>query len=412
MKTTQLVLMIALTLLCALPAPGADAPQFRGPNRDGVFNDQGLLKAWPEAGPAVAWVATGIGKGFSSASVAGGKIYVTGMQDDETGVLFVLNSDGVIERKIPYGKETTNKEAPGTRSTPTIEGDRAYFISGLGVVYCVDLAKGEKVWEANVFERFGAKNNMWHLAESVLVDGNRVICTPGGPEALFAALDKTTGATLWGTKGLDDKTSYCSPAIITHNGRRLLVNVTSKFVVGADAETGALLWSFPHKTPWDIHAVTPLYKDGLLYYTGGDGVGGGALELSADGSSVKEKWADKNLDCIHFGVVLVDGYLYGTGNKVGGKLVCLEMATGKMMWNSKEVREGCTVYADGMLYVYEGPKSGIVNLVKATPTGFERTGRFTVTQGSAQHWAHPTIADGRLFIRHGDALIAYDIKAK
>lgn len=158
--------------------------------------------------------------------------------------------------------------------------------------------------------------------------------------------------------------------------------------------------------------MTPLYKDGLLYYVGGDGAGGGALELSADGASVTPKWTDENLDCLHHGVVLVDGYLYGTGYRGGGKLVCLEMATGKLMWSTEENRIAAVVYADGMLYTYEGPKTGIVSLVKATPAGFERTGRFEVSEGAGQHWAHPTIANGRLYIRHGDVLVAYDVADK
>ncbi len=412
MKTTWMTAAIVALAFLSGAACAGDAPQFRGPNRDGRFVEQGLLKAWPEKGPSVAWAVNGIGKGFSSASVVQGKIYVTGMLNTDDGYLFELNDHGELQRRILFGKETLNKEAPGTRSTPTLDEDRAYLVSGLGVLYCIDLTNGEKKWEVNILEQFNAKNAMWDLAESVLVDGNRVICTPGGDDAVFAALDKMTGKILWTTKGLSDRTAYCSPVIITHKGRRILTSLTGSYVVGADAETGQLLWSQEHKTPWNIHAVTPLYEDGLLYYTGGDGVGGCALELSADGSSITTKWTDTNLDCIHYGVVLVDGYLYGTGNKAGGKLVCLEMATGKLMWSTKEVREGMTVYADGMLYVHEGPKSGIVSLVKAVPAGFERTGKFVLTEGTGQHWAHPTIANGRLYLRHGDALIAYDIKAK
>ncbi|MFA6242631.1 MAG: PQQ-binding-like beta-propeller repeat protein [Candidatus Hydrogenedentales bacterium] len=412
MRTPSLTAAAVVLAIAAGIAYAGDSPQFRGPNRDGNFDEKGLLKAWPENGPPVAWVARGLGRGFSSASVAQGKVYVTGMQDDQVGNVFVLNADGTIEKRIACGPETVEKQAPGTRSTPTIDGDRLYVISGLGTLYCIDLTKGEKQWEVNVLERFGGENSIWHVAESVLVDGKRVICTPGGKDATLVALDKLTGETIWTTKGLEDKTSYCSPTIITHQGRRILTTVTGRYVVGADADSGALLWSFAHKAPYDIHGVTPLYKDGLLYYVGGDGAGGGALELSADGASVTSKWTDENLDCLHHGVVLVDGYLYGTGYRGGGRLVCLEMATGKLMWSTEEVRIAAVVYADGMLYTYEGPKTGIVSLVKATPTGFERTGRFEVSDGEDQHWAHPTIANGRLYIRHGDVLIAYDVARK
>lgn len=393
-------------------ALAGDSPQFRGPNRDGIFGEEGLLKTWPDGAPQVAWVAEGLGRGFSSASVVADKIYVTGMQEDQQGYVFVLNTDGTLDTQIPYGLETVEKQAPGSRSTPTIDGGRLYMLSGLGSLYSIDLAAGAKTWEVNVLEKFGGENSMWHIAESVLVDGDHVICTPGGPDATLVALDKMTGETIWTTKGVNDQTSYCSATIINHRGRRILTTVTGSFVVGADAEDGNLLWTFEHKAPYDIHGVTPLYDNGLLYYVGGDGSGGGALELSPDGNAVTSKWTDTNLDCLHHGVVLVDGYLYGTGYKGGGRLVCLEMATGKLMWSTEEVKLADVVYADGMLYTYEGPKTGIVSLVKAVPTGFERTGTFTVDKGTHQHWAHPTIAHGRLYIRHGDALIAYDISAK
>jgi len=389
-------------------AYGGDSPQFRGPNRDGKFDEQGLLKAWPENGPPVAWVAKGIGYGYSSVDVVKGKIYVPGTSSDENGYIFVLSLDGAIEQKFLYGPETGDKQAPGARSTPAIDGDRLYMLSGLGVVYCMNLADGQKLWEVNILERFGGQNNSWNLAESLLVDGDRVICTPGGPDAGVVALNKTNGDTVWATKGLSDQASYCAPAIIDHKGRRLLLTETARMVVGIDAATGALLWTHEHITDYDIHAVTPIYHDGLVYFSGGYGSGGGALQLSDDGASVTLKWADKNLDCQHHGVVLVDGYLYGTGHK-NGYLMCLEMATGKLMWTTKEVRQGVVVYADGMLYVYEGPKAGVVSLVKAVPTGFERTGSFKVTEGDKNHWAHPVVANGRLYIRHGDALIAYNV---
>ncbi len=409
------ILLLAAAIASTLGgvARAADSPQFRGPNRTGVFEEKGLLNAWPEGGPAVSWTAKGLGRGYSSVAVAGGRVYTTGMREDQTGLIFVFDENtGAPEQAVPYGKESVEEQAPGSRATPTIDGNRLYLMSGLGVLYCFDTAKNETVWEANVLDRFGAKNITWQLAESVLIDGDRVICTPGGTEALVAALNKNTGETVWTAKLPDDRASYCTPIIANHNGHRILLTGTARNIIGVDPDSGKLLWSFAHKVPWDIHAVTPVYGAGLVYYTGGDGVGGGALELSPDGSSVTSKWTDTTLDCLHHGVVLVDGYLYGTGYKSGGKLVCLEMATGKVMWTSKEVREGMTVAADGMLYVYEGPKAGTVNLVKASPAGFERAGRFTVTEGANQHWAHPAIANGRLYIRHGDALVAYAVSAK
>jgi outer membrane protein assembly factor BamB len=402
-------MLASFVMLVSLGAWAADAPQFRGPNRDGVFADNGLLKQWPENGPTLAWAAKNIGQGFSSATAVKDKIYITGMLEGQQGCLFVLDLNGAVAQKINYGPETPEKQAPGSRSTPTIDGDRLYLLSGLGVLYCIDLAKGENKWQINVLEKFGSKNIMWHMAESVLVEGNRVFCTPGGKDAAVVALDKMTGETVWTTKGLTDMTSYCSPIIANHNGRRILLTETGRNIIGVDAEKGDLLWTYEQKVPWDIHANTPIYNDSLVYFTAGDGRGGGALQMAPDGSSVTLKWADTNLDALHHGAVLLDGYLYGSGTK---QLVCLEWATGKLKWATDEIREGATVAADGMLYIYEGPKSGIVSMVKAQPSGYVRTGKFTVTEGTFKHWAHPTIANGRLYIRHGDVLLAYDIAAK
>lgn len=411
MKTSH-CLLAAILFAAAGAAVAADSPQFRGPDRTGVFPESGLLKEWPEGGPNKAWVATGIGRGYSSAATLNGKIYVTGMTGAKEGVVTVLTPDGAVVKTIPYGPETDEEQAPGARSTPTLEGNRLYLLTGLGVVVCLDTDTGAKVWEANVAARFNAKKPMWHYAESVLLDGENLICTPGGDDGLIAALNKHTGETVWALKEPKDKAAYCSPVIFTHNGRRMISTATGLYVVGADPATGALLWQVEQKAPWDIHGVSPVYGGGLLYYVAGDGTGGAALELSADGASVTQKWADKTLDCLHHGVVAVDGHLYGTGYKGGGKLVCLEMATGKVMWTTKEVGEGVTIAADGMLYVYEGPKKGIVSLVKADPSGFVRTGQCPVTDGGDdKHWAHPTIANGHLLVRHGDALVAYKVSA-
>lgn len=392
-------------------ALAGESPQFRGPNRDGVFSDEkGLLKSWPEGGPKKLWVATGIGKGYSSPSIAGGKIYVTGMREDEMGVLSIFDRDGKLEKTIEYGRETTEKQAPGSRSTPTLDGDRVYLLSGLGVLYCIDLTAGAVKWSVNILERFPAKLPIWHISESVLIDGDRVICTPGGVDGVIVAMNKMTGDTVWTTTGFEDTASYCSPTIFTHNGKRILTTATAATIVGADAETGKLLWTFAHKGPYDIHGVTPIYRDGHLYYVAGDGFGGGLLKLSDDGAGVTPVWENKSLDCLHSGVVLIDGYLYGTGYRGDAALECLDFKTGEVKWSTREIQEGIVIYADGMLYVYGDPKQGIVSLVKAQPTGYERTGTFSITDGERQHWAHPAISNGVLYIRHGDAVIAYDVR--
>jgi len=401
--------LVTATLLASV-AHGADSPQFRGPDRDGIFPETGLLKTWPEGGPPVIWVAEGLGGGYASVTVVGGRVYVPGMYNGDQGRITTLDLDGNVVGTIDYGKETLDKRAPGPRSTVTIEEDRAYVMSGFGVVTCFNPTSGDTLWQVDTLGRFGGKNITWSIAESLLIDRGNVICTPGGKDASVVALDKMTGETVWTSQGLSDLSAYCSPDVIEHGGRRIILTMTAKYVVGLDADSGEVLWKHGHETDYDIHAVTPVYADGMLYYTAGYGSGGGMLELSEDGASVTPKWRDDNLDCQHHGVILIDGYLYGAGHK-SNRLLCIELKSGKVMWETRDVKQGVVVYADGMLYVYEGPKRGIVSLVKATPDGFERSGSFTVTQGADNHWAHPTIANGRLYIRHGDVLIAYDITA-
>lgn len=407
----SLLALVAILVCTAGAARAEDVTQFRGPGRDGRFQESGLLKEWPRRGPPVIWVTKGLGRGYSSVSVVNDTIYLTGKEGDGLGYLYLLDLDGNIKKKAAYGKETDNKQAPMSRSTPTIDGDRLYLTSAYGVVSCFRIPDGTRLWEVDMMKRFGGKLPTWHIAESVLIDGNRVICTPGGPDASVVALDKMTGETVWTSKGLSDGASYCSAVIAEHGGRRIILTMTAKYVVGLVAETGEFLWKHKHETDYDIHAVAPVYDDGLVFYTGGYGSGSGVLELSPDGRSVTPRWKDTTLDCQHHGVVLLDGYIYGTGHKTS-ELVCLDMKTGKIVWRTREVRQGATVFADGMLYVYEGPRRGIVSLVKATPAGYQRTGSFKVTEGTDNHWPHPTIAHGRLYIRHGNALIAYDIAAK
>lgn len=404
---------ILLSMLLSLPALATDVSQFRGADRTGIFAETGLLKSWPEGGPPRLWLATGFGVGYSSALVVKDRVYLTGTLADQESYVFVLDLEGNLLDKISYGKETTAEMAPGARSTPTIAGDQMFVLSGLGDLNCIDLPSKKVLWKVNILERFNAPNNEWHLAECLLVDGDHVICTPGGPQAVMAALDRKTGETVWKATGMNDMTAYVAPLLVNHHGRRLIFTETSKYLICVDADTGKLLWTHEHPTQYDIHAVTPIYKDGHIYYVAGYKSGGGRLTISEDGTSYSVDWLDTELDCQHHGVVLIDGYLYGTSHhKGGGQMVCLDWETGKVMWTDRTIKQAVVVAADGMLYTYEGPKRGVVSLVTPSSAGLEQTGQFTVTEGSKEHWAHPTIANKRLYIRHGDALLCYDIAAK
>jgi outer membrane protein assembly factor BamB len=393
----------------------ADWYQWRGPNRDGVSGETGLLQSWPEQGPKLLWSLEELGDGFSSPSIYEGTIYLTGMVEKQ-GTLFALDLDGKIIWKQTYGP-VWKRSYPESRSTPYVDGDAVYVISGMGKVICFDAKTGHQKWAVQAVEKFGGEYHNWGIAESPLIDGGKVFCTPGGKDASIVALDKKTGETIWTTNGLSEKASYCSPIIIVRGGKRILVTQLEKSLVGVDSETGNVLWKDSYseysEKPKAINPVTPIYHDNQIYVTSGYDDKGAMLELSGDGTRVTRKWTDQTLDCHHGGVVLWDGHIFGSNwyNNRDGKWVCLDWDTGKVMYETEWHSKGSVIVADGMLYCYEESR-GNVGLIKATPDGFNVVGSFKVPLGKGQHWAHPVISDGRLYIRHGAALMVYDIMAK
>lgn len=401
-----------VTRICS----GESWPQFRGLNRDGKSAETGLLKKWPDGGPKLVWSVEGLGIGFSSVAVADGAVYTTGMLDGE-GSLFAYDLAGRLKWKKSYGPEWTGSYK-GTRTTPTVDGDRVYVFSGVGNMICMATATGEEIWRVDALTEFDGKNIRWGMSGSPLIDGSKVYCTPGGKKGAIVALDKMTGRTIWAAAGLDQASAYSSPILIEHGANNLLIDVIQKSILCVAADTGRILWQEPYEAPSDTASVTPIYKDGCVYVTSAVERefkrGGIMLELSPDGTSVTEKWNDQTLDCGHGGVVLVDGYLYGStfDGIPNGDWICLDWDSGKVMyqatWNGNK---GSIIYADGMLYCYD-ENTGDLALVRASPAAFEIVSSFKVTQGSGKHWAHPAISDGTLYIRHGEALMAYDIKSK
>jgi len=390
---------------------GKNWPQWHGENRDGKSSEKGLLKKWPQEGPKLLWSAEGLGEGFSTVSIANGIIYTTGITDKE-GLLFAFDLNGKLKWKKPYGPEWTESHS-GTRSTPTIDGDRIYIFSGQAAIYCLDAKTGDTKWSVDTLDKFSGKLLRWGVAESVLIDGKKVICTPGGENASVVALNKMTGETIWTTKGLSEKSAFCSPILVERGSKRLIVTMLAESVVGIDIETGKLVWSTPVKSDGrrgrGNNPVTPVYLDGGIYTTSGYDKGGAMFELSADGSGVTTKWIDKILDVHHGGVVVIDGYIYGSRHK--GNWVCLDWKSGEVKYENDQKGKGSITTAEGMLYCYD-EKQGTVELVRATPEKFDVISSFKVPMGTDEHWAHPVICDGRLYVRHGDTLMAYDIKAK
>jgi len=409
-KRPRLASLIPSAMFLASAATGAEWPQFHGPRRDNVSTETGLLKQWPEGGPELLWTAQGIGHGFSTVAIAGGLIYTTGSMGPDT-VITALDLHGKPQWTAKNGPADKH-DRPGARSTPTVDGDRLYHEGSLGDLACLDARTGKLIWQVNILKEFEGRTPKWGLAESPLVDGGRVLCVAGGPKAGMVALDKATGKTLWVCKETRERPGYASPIAIEFGGIRQYVTMMEKSVVGVRADDGKLLWQQPHVAFADETVSTPLFQAPfVIVSTLGPG-GTQCIELKAGGGgiSAKQAWQTNVLANHHGGVVLVEGYIYGSN--VGSKWECLDLKTGRMVHAADGVGKGSLTVADGMLYTYS-EKDGTVGLVKATPERHEVVSRFRIPEGGqGPCWAHPVVCGGRLYLRHSDFLYCYDIQAK
>ena len=380
-----------------------DPTVWRGPNGNGIYDETGLLKQWPAGGPEILWYYAELGQGHSSAIVDQGFVYTSGMIN-EMGYLFKFNLEGKLVYKKEYGPEF-KKSWYGTRGTPTIAGDKIYLLSGLGKLVCFNNADGTILWSKHLTRDFDGKVIEWGYNETPVIDGKIIYITPGGRKNGLVALNRHTGDLVWSSPGSGEITAYCTPLLFNHNGRKMLATHFDSNLLGFDATTGKMLWKQYHPNTYSVHPNTPIYHDGQLYYFSGYGQGGGMLELSADGNSIKRIWTQKKMDSRMGGAVLVDGYIYGSGDS--RVWTCYDWESGKEMYTSREIGHGVVIYADGMLYCYS--QRGELALVEPDPSGFKVVSKTKVALGSEQHWAHPVIYDGVLYVRHGRALIAYKV---
>ncbi|MHC4638343.1 MAG: PQQ-like beta-propeller repeat protein, partial [Planctomycetota bacterium] len=375
-------------------------PQFRGPNRDGKSPETGLLKKWPEGGPKMLWsVEDKLGLGFSSITVVDGLIYTVGMVDNQ-GILFAFDLDGNPKWEKNYGPEWKGARK-GTRTTPTYDNGKLYVISGYAKVVCFDAKTGDIIWEVDGTEKFGVKKTKWGISENALIVDDKIICTPGGAKATMVALNKNNGETVWMTSDFTDNSSYSSPILVERAGKQIIITQTDNYVVAVDAANGKLLF----KDSFDdifgkhmkINPPIPVYYNGSVYITSGYNDGGVMYEISDDGTKFTRKWVDKTLDNHHGGVIVLDGYIYGSNwlSNSKGNWVSLELDTGKVMYEAKWQNKGPILYAEGMLYCYD-EKDGVLGLVRATPEKFDVVSSFTITKGDGMHWAYPVICDGQL----------------
>jgi outer membrane protein assembly factor BamB len=406
-------------LFLVLPLTGAlsQSTQFRGQTRDGIYHETGLLKSWPEGGPECILTVEGVGKGYSSPVLADGTIYVSGMTEAKD-FLTALRMDGTIKWQVTYGNSWA-KSFPDTRTTPTLDGNRIYTISGSGRLVCLDTLDGREIWSAEVDSVFESQWHSWGVAESPLVLDNLVICTPAGKKAAVVAYDKLTGNLAWQSKSTEGARSYASAVLYTLNNTRYILASTTMELICLVPETGEIVWIYKH---WQadrdakgesgqIYTNNPTFLNNRIFLTRGYDYPCIMIEVSDDGKSVSEKWIDKTLDSHHHGVILTDGYLYGSNwqNNSKGNWVCLDWNTGAVQWEQLWNNKGPVIFADGMLYIMD-EKTGNVGLVRPDPTKFDLVSSFRIDKGSGPYWAHPAIYDGKLLIRHGEVLLVYNIK--
>lgn len=406
------ITVFAIWIICSTTVLSQVVSEWRGSGRTGIYSETGLLKEWPADGPRLQWATEVIPKGNSSVVIANGMIYTTGVKG-ESDVLVALDMNGKILWQKPYGRAWT-ASYPESRCTPTIDGEWIYVSSSNGDVACLSALNGDVRWSRKASEEYSGTYGRWGLAESLLIVGNKVFFTPGGNTTTMVAFDKVSGKTIWVTESLKDEPSYTSPIMVERGGLKEIVNVTTKYIFGVNSENGKILWKFDfglYAEERNNNAITPIYSEGNIFLTSGYDHKSVMLKMTEDGMHVTLVWTENILDTHHGGVVKVGRYIYGSSwdNNSMGKWVCLDWETGKMMYEKTWINKGSVIYADGMLYCYE-EKTGNIALVKASPNDFKVISSFKIKKGSGPHWAHPVISNGILYVRHGEALMAFLVK--
>ena len=442
MHTKALVSALSWAILSS-SAFADDWPQWQGPDRNAISRERGLLKEWPKDGPPLAWKIKGLGGGYSGPSIAAGRIYGMSNRGGDEVVWALSEKDGkelwatrlgpAFSQRMPQGKE-------GPACTPTVDGERLYVLGLGGDLACLQVRDGKIMWQRSLKGDLGGSVPTWSYRESPLVDGDKVICTPGGEDATLVALDKLTGKTIWksqvpgGSSGPEDGpggpdggrpgfarsgASYSSAIGINFDGQRQYVQLTARALVGVAASDGKFLWRYDRAA--NSHAIncsTPIYQEGLVFAASAYGAGGGLVKLSKDpngGVKAEEVYFSRKMQNHHGGMIVVDGCLYGAnGGNEGGFLVCLDFKTGNVLWDERDscqrrAPKGSVALADGRLY-YRTEK-GAMLLIEPNPKEYVERGRFDQPDRSEQPaWAHPVIANGKLYLRDQDLLLCYDVK--
>jgi outer membrane protein assembly factor BamB len=402
----------SLFLTISLSALAADWPQWRGPLRTGLSAEKGLLNEWPEGGPKVIWKAENLGDAYASVAVANGRVFTQGNVDGEGRIQCYDEKNGDLLWSVhpPTEKAVfTHGKGDGPRGTPTVDGDYVYCEGGEGSLTCLKADSGAVVWTKHLVEDFGGKRPGWGFSESPLVDGDQLIVTPGGGQGAIVALDKLTGKVLWKSTEVTDAAHYCSAIAADIEGQHQIIQFTRERVVGVDAKDGSLLWKYANSANKTANVATPIVKGDYVFSSSAYGTGGGLVQINADGDefTAEEVYFQKPMANHHGGIVLVGDHLYGFGS---GGLICMDLMTGDIAWRNRSVGKGSLCYADGLLYCF-GEKNEMA-IVEATPKEYIEHGRFETADSGKPTWAHPVVANGRMYLRDQDTLIVYDVSGK
>jgi outer membrane protein assembly factor BamB len=402
------------------PALANDWPQWQGPARDNVSKETGLLRNWPKEGPKLLWNYEKTGVGYAGPAIVGDRLYILGNRD---GTEYVLALDVKTGKEVwaaaigPYlSTGSTERYGIGPRSTPTVDGDALYALGSQGTLACIATVDGKLHWKVSLPQDLGGQMmSLWGWSESPLVDGDKVICTPGGKKGTLAALDRKDGKVLWRSTGVTQAAGYSSVVISEACGLRQYVQNTAKSVVGVAAQDGKVVWEYSKPEFRTAVIPTPIARDDTVYFTVGYGVGCDLLHLTRQDGTIKveslyDREARKSVENKHEAVALVGDYIYGWSDSAKG-WVCQEFKTGKVVWQSRALGRGSVTCADGHLYCYS-EDNGTVVLLRASPDGWKEDGRFHIPRNKKKGsiWTHPVVANGRLYLRDQDLLFCFDVK--
>lgn len=380
-----------------------EVAQWRGPERNGIYPGTNLLTQWPEGGPKLLWKYDSLGNGYSSAAVTFDRVFTVGTIDSISYV-FSFNHYGKFRWKKELGRDWT-KNWPGIRSTPVIYGNLGYVSNGFGVIYCFDAESGDVKWKRDIINDYNGNYPEFGFCENLLVDGEKIFCTPAGKDADVVALNRKTGELIWKTQGNNDSTAYTSPILFSVGDKKYFVTQTSKKLISVNSETGEVAWIY--KLKGNPLPNTLMFRNGYLFAVDAWKSGSFMLKISDDGKSVKEVWRNVQLEPQQGDMVVLGNRMYGAGND-GKVFACYDWSTGKEIYSDSTKAQIINIIsAEDLLYCYE--VRGDFKLLKPTEKGFEKLGSFTVKGGSNLHCSHPVIKDGRLYVRHDNSLFVYDI---